>query len=391
MTETTSDILVERLIAWGVDRVFGMPGDGINGIMEALRKRSDEIAFVQVRHEELAAFMAVGHAKYTGRLGCCLATTGPGGLHLLNGLYDAKLDGAPVLAITGLQYHDLIGTHGQQDVELDRAFADVCVYNARIMGGHHVDVAVDLACRKALSWRGVSHVTIPADVQETEVKQPRSERNVPDHSRPYVAAQGGSPSADAIKAAASLLEGGERIAILAGQGAGGAGSVLEQLAKALDAPIVKALLGKDVVADDNPLTTGGIGLLGTSASERVLEACDRLLIVGSSFPYMEYYPSPGQARAVQIDRDPGRIGLRYPVEVGIVGDAEQSLAALLEACRPKSDRPFLSDAQSWMKEWRDYLDSQLDSEADPMKPQWLAHALGRHLDPEAILSVIRAP
>src|SRR5439155_23178618 len=314
--------------AWGVNVVFGLPGDGINGIMEALRKRKDDIRFIQVRHEEAAAFMACGYAKYSGKLGVCLATTGPGGIHLLNGLYDAKLDGQPVLALTGMAYHDLIGTHQQQDVELDKLFIDVAVYNERVMGQAHVENVADLACRTALAYRGVAHITIPTDLQEQEAGE-RSKRNRPHHTSDVMARGSQLPDESLLRRATEILNAGRKVAILAGQGALHATDELEQAADLLAAPIIKPLLGKAAVPDDSPLPTGPIGLLGSAPSQEALEECDTLLMVGTSFPYIEFYPRPGQARAVQIELDPMRIGLRYPVEVGLVGDSRRTLQALL--------------------------------------------------------------
>src|SRR6266567_3826706 len=307
MSRTAADILIENVIDWGVDTVFGLPGDGINGIMEALRTRQDKIRFIQVRHEESAAFMACGYAKYTGKLGVCLATSGPGAIHLLNGLYDAKLDGAPVLAITGQTYHDLLGMHYQQEVDLLSLFKDVAVYNQQLMGAVHVRNLVDEACRSALAARGVAHLVCPVDFQEQEIgKDEVSKKNVPGHSAVTWTRGIVVPRHVDLVAAARLLNEGKKTVILAGQGALGAGDELEQLADLMAAPIVKPLLGKGVVPDDSPFTTGGIGLLGTMPSEKALEECDSLLIVGSSFPYMEFYPKPGAATAVQIDCDASR-------------------------------------------------------------------------------------
>lgn len=387
MADTAADILVETLHAWGVDVVFGMPGDGINGIMEALRKRRDSIRFVQVRHEEAAAFMATGFAKWTGKLGCCLATSGPGGLHLLNGLYDAKLDGAPVIAITGLQFHDLLHTHTQQDVELDKVFQDVAVYNSRIMGPAHVEAVTSLACRTALAYRGVAHVTIPVDLQDEPFeKRETSKRNVPHHVSDVFADFSGLPDERTLAAAAKVLNGGKKIVILAGRGAVGAGEALERIADTLGAVIAKPLLGKMAVPDDSPFTTGPVGLLGTTASQEALESCDTLLIVGSSFPYIEYYPKPGQARAVQIDRDPTRIGLRYPVEISLVGDASKVLAALEPKLARNDDRRFLERAQHGMKEWRALMEERSTRRDKPMKPQVVAHELGKRLRDDAIFT-----
>src|SRR5688572_24725531 len=241
MANSAADVLIDVLHDWGVGVIFGLPGDGINGIMEALRKRQEEIRFVQVRHEEAAAFMACAYAKFTGRLGVCLATSGPGGIHLLNGLYDAKLDGQPVLALTGLPYHDLVGTHTQQDVELDRVFVDVAKYNARVMGPTHVENVVDLACRTALAYRGVAHVSIPVDVQEMPAdRKDRSKRNVAGHTSDVMARSARLPAEEDLAAAAEILNAGRRVAILAGAGALGAGEALEVIADTLAAPIVKA-------------------------------------------------------------------------------------------------------------------------------------------------------
>src|SRR5436853_6907260 len=258
---TAADVLVEALIDWGVEVIFGLPGDGINGIMESLRTHEDKIRFVQVRHEEAAAFMPCGYRKSTGRLGVCLATSGPGGIHLLNGLYDAKLDNQPVLAITGLAYHDLIDTYTQQDVQLDRLFMDVAKYNARVMGPTHVENVADLACRTALAYHGVAHVTIPTDVQEMEAtRKERSKRNVAGHTSDVRASAARLPSEEDLGRAAEVLNADGKVAILAGGGALGATDALERAAELLAAPIVKPLLGKASVPDDSPDTTGAIGL-----------------------------------------------------------------------------------------------------------------------------------
>jgi pyruvate dehydrogenase (quinone) len=384
---TAADVLIEGLIDWGVECVFGLPGDGINGIMESLRTHQDRIRFVQVRHEESAAFMACAYAKYTGKLGVCLATSGPGGIHLLNGLYDAKLDGQSVLAITGLQFHDLIGTYTQQDVALDKLFIDVCVFNERIMGPTHVENMTDLACRMALAYHGVSHLTFPVDLQEKEVKQrQRSPRNIPHHTSDVHARSARLPDRSDIEHAAEILNSGKKVAILAGRGALNATDELEQTADLLGGPIIKALLGKAAVPDDSPYTTGGIGLLGTRPSQDAMEDCDTLLMVGSSFPYIEFLPKPGQARAVQIELDPKRIGLRYPVEVGLVGDSRSSLAELMPLIHRKENRSFLEAAQAGMKDWWQLMEKQATRPGKPMKPQKVAWELGKRLRDDAIVS-----
>jgi pyruvate dehydrogenase (quinone) len=382
-----SDVLVETLTDWGVEVIFGLPGDGINGVMESLRTHQDKIRFIQVRHEESAAFMACAYAKFTGKLGVCLATSGPGGIHLLNGLYDAKLDTQPVLAITGLQYHDLIGTYTQQDVALDKLYLDVCVFNERIMGPTHVENITDLACRTALAYHGVAHITIPVDFQEMEVKKKlASKRNIPHHTSDISAHSARLPNQTDLEQAADILNAGKKVAILAGRGALDATDELVQAAELLAAPIVKALLGKAAVPDDSPYTTGGIGLLGTKPSQEVFEDCDTLLIVGSSFPYIEFMPKPGQARGIQIELDPKRIGLRYPVEVGLVGDSKNSLFALIPLLKRKEDRRFLEAAQAGMKDWWELMEKRATRTDKPMKPQVVARELGKRLRDDAIVS-----
>jgi pyruvate dehydrogenase (quinone) len=385
MANTASDILIDTLLKWDIEVVFGLPGDGINGLIEALRKRQDKIRFVQVRHEEAAAFMACGYAKYTGRLGVCLATSGPGGIHLLNGLYDAKLDGQPVLAITGHHYHDLIGTHAQQDVDLDKLFMDVAVYNTRIMGFSHVDPVTHLACRTALAYRGVAHINFPVDMQDFTSTE-RSKRDVPGHATAVIGRSAALPEEEALRQAADILNGGHKIVILAGRGALGAAEELEQAAETLGAPIVKALLGKGAVPDDSPYTTGGIGLLGTRASQEALEECDALLMAGTSFPYIEYLPKPGQAKAVQIDIDPVRIGLRYPIDVGLVGATRCALRALLPKLIRHEDRSFLSAAQKTTREWWRLMEERGTRTDHPMKPQVVAWELGKRIADDAIVS-----
>jgi len=387
MAETAADVLVDCLARWGVEVVFGLPGDGINGIMESLRQRQKDIRFVQVRHEEAAAFMACGYAKYTGRLGVCLATSGPGGIHLLNGLYDAKHDGAPVLAITGLQYHDLIHTHTQQDVELDKLFMDACVYNARIMGPAHVENIMELACRTAMARKGVAHVTMPVDLQSLPLKSDtRSLRNVRNHVSLIGTSSLPVPTDEELRRAAEILNAAKKPCILVGRGALQARSELAAVAEKLGAPVAKALLGKGAMADTHPHCTGGVGLLGTAASQVALQACDTLLIVGSSFPYIEHYPKPGDARAVQIDRDGARIGLRYPVECGLVGDAGTSLQALLPLLSDKEDKSFLEKAQKDVHDWRGRMKVQADQRELPMKPQVVASELNKILADTTIIA-----
>src|SRR6187551_3784162 len=385
MSKTAGDVLVETLIDWGVDTIFGIPGDGINGVFEALRTRQDKVRFVQVRHEEAAAFAACAYAKFTGRLGVCLATSGPGGVHLLNGIYAAKLDGQPVLAITGAQHHDLLDTWTQQDVDLDKLFMDATAYSVRVMGPAHMENVVEMACRTALSYRQPTHVMIPVDIQSMPVgKSQRSERNVANHVSNLMARGGQLPDPEMLQRAADILNEAKKPFILAGRGAVGATDELLEVARLLQAPIGKPLLGKASVPDDSAYTTGSVGLLGTRPSQDALESCDTLLIVGSSFPYIEFYPKPGQARAVQIELDPTRIGLRYPVEVGLVGDSAITLQRLLPLLQRNADRSFLDRAQKGMREWSELMTERGTRQDVPMKPQVVAHELGKRLQEDAV-------
>jgi pyruvate dehydrogenase (quinone) len=387
MAPTTADLLIDRLAAWGVDTIFGLPGDGINGLFEALRTRQKKVRFIQVRHEEAAAFAACGHAKYTGRLGVCLATSGPGGIHLLNGLYDAKMDNQPVLAITGHTFHDLIGGNYQQDVDLDKLFSDVAVYNQRVMGPAHVVNAVDEAVRHALGRRGVAHLNVPKDIQSWTARDDHpSPANVPAHSggRPVHAHP--LPRQDELQAAADVINASRRVAMLVGRGCLGAGAEVLALADTVAAPVAKALLGKAVIPDDSPFTTGGIGLLGTAPSAEAMRECDTLILAGTNFPYLEFLPHPGKARTVQIDLDPTRIGRRHPVDVGLVGDCGRVLAALRPLLTRKEDRRFLTESQQRMRDWNELMEVRATRDSVPMKPQVAVRALDRCLADDAIIA-----
>jgi pyruvate dehydrogenase (quinone) len=387
MAKLVSDLLVERLLEWGVDTIFGLPGDGVDGFFEALRTHQEKMRFIQVRHEESAAFAAVGYAKYTGRLGVCVATSGPGGIHLLNGLYDAKCDGHPVLAITGHTFHDLIGTHYQQDVDLDKLFMDVCEYNERIMGPAHALNVLDEAIRTALARRGVAHITIPKDIQEWKLQDDkRSSANISNHSGDWYAGSTTHPTSAALQNAAKVINEGSKVAILAGRGALDAGAEVLRLAETVAGPVIKPLLGKGVLPDRSPYTTGGIGLLGTAPSQEAMEECDTLIMVGTSFPYLDFFPKPGKARCVQIDLDPARIGLRYPVEVGLAGDSGAILRDLLPLLEKKTERKFLEKAQSRMKDWNEVLEKRGTRMDVPMKPQVVTYTLNELLDDDAIVS-----
>jgi pyruvate dehydrogenase (quinone) len=411
----TADIIAEALVDWNVDIIFGLPGDGINGFMEALRTRQDKIRFILVRHEESAAFMACAYAKYTGKLGACVATSGPGAIHLLNGLYDAKLDNTPVIAITGSTYSDLMGSSYQQDVNLLQLFSDVSVYNNIITAPEQAEMAVDIACRTAFAQRGVSHLTIPIDVQERKLQGKYSRHKVPGHtSDTFVAAGNVLPDRHLLEHAAGIINSGNKIVILVGQGALNAGQEVISVAEKIEAPVVKALLGKAVIPDNHPNSIGGIGMLGTEPATDAMEDADTLLMIGTSFPYIEYLPKPGQARGVQIDIKAERIGLRYPVEVGLIGDSKRVLSALLPLLRERrrtttdgstnknsshhmqyqeeeeeEQHKFLRSKQNSMKEWIELLNRQSKPAHNkkPIKPQTLASAVSEELCDNAIISV----
>jgi pyruvate dehydrogenase (quinone) len=387
MAKRTADLLVERLIDWGVDTIFGLPGDGVNSIFESLRTHQDKIKFIQVRHEEAAAFAACGYAKYTGRLGVCLATSGPGGIHLLNGLYDAKMDNQPVLAITGHTFHDLIGTQYQQDVDLTKVFMDVSVYNEQVTGADHVVNVVDAGIKHALGFRGVAHITIPKDIQDwTTSEDERSIGNIKAHSAAVYAPAHPLPAQADLQRAADVINAGSKVTIMVGRGALGARDEVTQLADTVAGPVVKALLGKAVLPDDSPYTTGCTGLLGTAPSADAMEGCDTFIMIGTNFPYMEFLPKPGQAKTVQIEVDPTRIGLRHPVEVGLVGDAKAVLQALLPQLRRKQDRSFLEQAQKNMKDWMQLLEKRGTQTSMPMKPEVAAYNLNKLLADDAIIA-----
>ncbi len=386
MPDTVSDHVVQILLDWGVDTVFGLPGDGINGLVEGFRKAAGKLRYVHVRHEETAALAACAYAKFSGRLGVCFSIAAPGAVHLLNGLYDAKIDGAPVLAITGMTYHDLIGTHYLQDINQDYLFQDVAIYNQRLMGPEHLENILNLACRAALSNRAVSHVAIPIDIQAMPASaERRFKRNVKGHVSKAYQVPVRVPERYRIEDAAKALAGCRNIAILAGAGARGAGAELEQVAERLGAVIVKPLLGKDCVPDTSPYSTGGIGVVGTRPSVEALRTCDGFLIVGSCFPYIEFLPKPGQAVGVQIDDKPEHIGLRYPVEIGLVGDARATLRELLTKLPRNEDRSFLTKAQESMKSWWALMEERGTSDHVPMCPQVVSWHLPDLLASDAII------
>ncbi|WP_407164510.1 thiamine pyrophosphate-dependent enzyme [Bradyrhizobium sp. ORS 111] len=386
--QTTADVLIETLVGWGATHVFGVVGDGINSIVEAVRKRSNRIRYIGVRHEEAAAFMASGFAKHSGRLGVCIGTTGPGAIHLLNGLYDAAFDGAPVVALTGLTFHDLTGLCYQQGVDTVRLMQNVAIYNEQVTGPEHAILVGNRACRAALGERGVAHLTISKDVQMMKLSaDKRSMRNPGARtSSSWTTALATAPD-DQLRAAADILNSGRRVAVLAGQGALDARVEVTALADKLGAPVAKSLLGRAVLPDDSPFTTGGIGDLGTAPSSWAMKNCDTVLILGSTMPWEEYYPTPGQARGVQVDLKADRIGLRYPVEVGLVADVKSTLSALLPLVETKTDRSFLTEAQRRMRDWNALLDQVVNTPRSPLRPQMVVGAVSDLVADDAVISL----
>ena len=389
MKRIAAESLVTRLVDWGVDTIYGLPGDGINGLFEALRRHQDELRFVLVHHEEAAAFMACAHAKTTGKLGVCIATSGPGGVHLLNGLYDAKLDHMPVLAITGMQETSLLGTGYQQEVHLEKLYENVAEYDVMITNPLQVTTLVDLAVRHALARRTVSHITFPNDIQVAVADEDPYAHVAPART-PKTAAvffsAPGRPRDSDLRRLADVLKDGKKIAILAGAGALHARAELLAVAEKLQAPIVKTLPGKAAVPDDSPFTTGGIGLLGTRPSEHLMQEIDTLLMVGTNFPYTKHLPSPDKVRVVQIEADPVRAGNRMPTEAPVIGDAKESLEALLPLLSARTDNTFLAKYQKEMHEWREQMAATENGDRDPIAPQYLMTLINRQADDDAILT-----
>ncbi|TDC00502.1 pyruvate oxidase [Nonomuraea longispora] len=389
MARIASESLIERLAEWGVDTVFGLPGDGINGIMEGLRRHRDRVRFVLVHHEEAAAFMATGYAKATGRLGVCLATSGPGGIHLLNGLYDAKLDHVPVLAITGMQETSVLGTAYQQEVHLDKLFADVAEYNMLITNPVQLPSLVDLAIRTSYARRGVSHLTLPNDIQVAEAGSDPFQQIAParpPQTSPVYLQPAGIPRQEDVEWAAEVLNRAERPAILVGQGALHARQEVLAVAEALGAPVVKTLPGKAVVPDDSPYTTGGIGLLGTRPSEELMDEADVLFMVGTNFPYSKFLPEPGKTRVVQFEAEPTRAGARIATDVPVVCDAKEGLAALLPLLARRDGNAHLAKYQKKMAEWRSDMDTLENPDRDPIAPQYAMSVVDRLASDDAILT-----
>jgi pyruvate dehydrogenase (quinone) len=387
MAETTADFLLDRLHENGVRRIYGYPGDGINAIIGALARHTDQIEFIQARHEEMAAFMACGHAKWTGEVGVCLATSGPGAIHLLNGLYDAKLDHAPVLAIVGQQSRMALGGHYQQEVDLQTLFKDVAPeYCHMATDAAQIRHLVDRAHRIALDQRAVTCLIIPNDLAEEPAVTDPPVKHGTIHSSPGWRAPRVVPQQPDLQQAAEILNAGEKVAMLAGQGAREATDELMQLADKLGAGVAKALLGRTVLDDSLPYCTGSIGLLGTKPSWTLMDECDTLLVVGSSFPYSEFLPEPGQARGVQIDLDGRMLNIRYPMELGLVGDAKATLEELIPLVRHKTDRGWREQIEKEVTEWWRLIEERAMQDADPINPQRLFWELNKYLPDDAILS-----
>jgi pyruvate dehydrogenase (quinone) len=380
----TADFLVERLKSWGVERIFGYSGDGINGVIGALQ-RDGTIDFVQPRHEEMGAFMAVAHAKFTGELGVCLATGGPGATHLITGLYDAKLDHMPVLAICGQAESTVRGGSYQQELNLDRMFADVADYVQEVTRPEQLPHVIDRAIRLALANRAPTVVIIPKDVQERRfTNPPRAHgftRSGPGYSRPIIV-----PAERDLRKAADILNSGERPAILIGAGARLASAEVVEVAQKLGAGVAKALLGKAVLPDDLAFVTGSIGLLGTRPSSDLMNECDRLLIVGSGFPWSEFLPKDGAVRAVQVDIDPAMLSLRYPCEVNLHGDAAETLRLLLPMLDHRTDRDWPDRIENWLTDWWETLEARAKTKAHPVNPQLVVWEMSPRLPDNAIVT-----
>ncbi len=390
MAELVADYVLKRLREWGVERIYGYPGDGINAFLGALDRAEEQGGpeFIQARHEEMAAFMACGHAKFAGpdTIGVCMATSGPGAVHLLNGLYDAKLDHVPVLAVIGQQKRTSLGSHYQQEIDLQTLFADVSEYVQMVVEPAQARHVIDRAVRIALDRKTVCTVIVPNDVAEEKAVEspPRVHGSVYSsvgYTRPRVL-----PQESDIQHAAEILNEGEKVAILIGQGARGAATEVEQVADLLGAGVAKALLGKDVLADHLPYVTGAIGLLGTIPSDKLMSECDTLLMIGTSFPYAEFLPKEGQARCVEIDLYAEMIGIRYAADVLLIGDAKETLKALMPHLIRKEDRGWRREIEESVREWWEMDDKRALEDAEPMNPQRVAHELSKVLPDDAIIT-----
>ena len=386
MSMTVGDYLIQRLHEWGVTRIYGFPGDGINGVMGALNRADKKIDFIQVRHEENAAFMACAHAKYTGEVGVCMATSGPGAIHLLNGLYDAKMDHQSVIAIVGQSARTAIGGNYQQEVDLQSLFKDVAhEYVQTVMVPSQMRTLTDRAMRIAKSERTVTCIIIPNDIQDEDFEEPSRGHNT-NHTSVHFSYPQMVPNASDLQEAAHILNKGKKIAMLIGAGASGAADEVIQVAELLGAGVAKALLGKDVLPDDIPYVTGSIGLLGTKPSWDLMMDCDTLLMVGSSFPYSEFLPKEGQARGIQIDINGKMLGIRYPMELNLQGDSKETLKALIPLLEQKKDREWQETIEKNVKEWWEVLKARAMSSADPINPQRIFYEMSSLLPDNCILA-----
>jgi pyruvate dehydrogenase (quinone) len=387
MAKTTSDFLIERLQAWGVNRVYGYPGDGINGIMGALERADGAIDFVQVRHEEMAAFMACAHAKFTGEVGVCMATSGPGAIHLLNGLYDAKMDHQPVVAIVGQSSRLAMGGSYQQEVDLQNLFKDVASdYCQTAMAPAAMRHLIDRAFRIARAQRSVTCIIIPNDLQEEKYEEPPHKHSTVHSGVGYSSPRIVPEDAD-LRRAAEVLNAGEKVAMLIGAGTFRAMDEVVAIADILGCGVAKALLGKAALPDALPFVTGTIGLLGTKPSWDMMAGCDTLLMVGSSFPYPEFLPEEGQARAVQIDIDGRQLSIRYPMEVNLIGDSRETLRALIPLLQRKTDRTWREKLEASIRDWWTLMDARaMDDAVNGINPRRVFHELSKRLPDDCILS-----
>jgi pyruvate dehydrogenase (quinone) len=386
MEQRVADLIMERLNAWGVSTIYGYPGETINPLLDALGRAGDRFVFIQARHEETAALMASGHPRFTGELGVCLSTAGPGAIHLLNGLYDARLDHQPVLAICGFPPQTTFGTSYQQEVDLRTLFKDVAgEYLELLTDPLQLPNAIDRAVRTALARNAVTCLIVPTDVQEAAApKEPPREHYMTPGGlgyRPPIVV----PREEDLNRAVEILNSGRRVAMLVGQGARGARSEVREVAERLGAGVAKALLGKDVLPDSLGYVTGTIGVLGTGPSVRMMRACDTLLVVGSSFPYAEFLPEPGQARGVQVDIDGRMIGIRYPMELNLVGDSQATLAALLPRLEPHTDAAWREQIEADVERWRGELERRAEEPGRPLNPQLVVRKLSERLPDDAII------
>ena len=376
--------ILDRLRDWGVERVYGYPGDGINAFLGAYEK-VDQPRFIQTRHEEMAAFMACAHAKFTGQIGACMATSGPGAIHLANGLYDAKLDHQPVLAVVGQQKRRSVGAHYQQEIDLQSFFKDIAGFVSTVMDEHSARHVLDRAIKSALTERRPAVVIVPDDVAESDYADPPHE-----HGSVFTSATWSQPHMvpddTLLRRAAEILNAGEKVALLIGQGARKARDEVLDAADLLGAGIAKALLGKDAVPDDLPHVTGAIGLLGTEPSHKMIMGCDTLFMIGTSFPYAEWLPEEGQAKCVEIDIDGSMIGVRYPNDVSLVGDSQDTLRALIPLLERKTDRSWREGIEKEVRAWWRVLDDRAHQKADPINPQLVFHELNTRLPADTIMT-----